>query len=425
MLTLSQLTLLLLLAGAPPDGADVKPAADAAPARPAAQSVEPMLIVETNDHQTAEGKLVALGPAGLTVRNAQGDREFPLKSLLMVSPGAKPGRSLEKPLAFIELVDHSLLAALDFQTQSGVGTARLVGGIAARLPTRAIHSVHFISPGARDEAVEKQWNEIQGGKINGDLLVVRKKGALDYLEGVLQDFGPESLTFLLDKEPIVVKRPKIEGLVYYHGAGEPLADAIAEFGASSATRVRVRSIALVDSQYKLTTPAGVELSVPASQLAQLDFSAGKVRYLSDLEPDSQQTAHYFASREPLESWEEYFRLRRDSGPEHGPLRLAGKSYPKGISAHSRTVLAYRLPGEFRQFEALVGVDDEAGSEGAAVVEIRGDGKPLWRGASRAGQPPQALSLPVAGVRRLEILIDFGDDLDIADFVDLCEARVTK
>jgi hypothetical protein len=36
-----------------------------------------------------------------------------------------------------------------------------------------------------------------------------------------------------------------------------------------------------------------------------------------------------------------------------------------------------------------------------------------------------LNLPLLGVRRLEILVDFSDDLDIGDFVDLCEARVTK
>ena len=250
------------------------------------------------------------------------------------------------------------------------------------MPTRAIHSVRFVAPGAHDEAADKQWNEIQSGKIAGDLLVVRKKGSLDYLEGVLQDFGPESLTFLLDKEPVVVKRPKIEGLVYYHGAADPLAEAIAELAAGGATRVRVRSIAWGDGRYKLTTPAGVELSLPADQLAQLDFSAGKVRYLSDLEPDSQQVTPYFSPREALESWDEYFRPRRDSGPEHGPLRLAGKTYPKGVAGHSRTLLAYRLPGEFRQFEALVGIDDEAGEAGVAAVEIRGDGRPLWRGSVR-------------------------------------------
>ena len=72
---------------------------------------EPTLVVETNDHQTLEGKLIALGPPGLTMRSTQGDQEFPLKSLLTVAPSVKPGRSLEKPTAIIELVDHSLLAA--------------------------------------------------------------------------------------------------------------------------------------------------------------------------------------------------------------------------------------------------------------------------------------------------------------------------
>jgi hypothetical protein len=44
---------------------------------------------------------------------------------------------------------------------------------------------------------------------------------------------------------------------------------------------------------------------------------------------------------------------------------------------------------------------------------------------RGSDPPQNLDLDVAGVRDLEILVDFGGDLDIADHLDLADAKVVK
>jgi hypothetical protein len=36
-----------------------------------------------------------------------------------------------------------------------------------------------------------------------------------------------------------------------------------------------------------------------------------------------------------------------------------------------------------------------------------------------------IELSVAGVRRLKILVDFGEQMDIADHLNLCDARLTK
>jgi hypothetical protein len=63
--------------------------------------------------------------------------------------------------------------------------------------------------------------------------------------------------------------------------------------------------------------------------------------------------------------------------------------------------------------------------GSVHLVIAGDGKTLWEGDIRGTDPPQELEVGIEGVKRLEITADYGDDLDIGDYLDLCEARVTK
>ena len=75
---------------------------------------------------------------------------------------------------------------------------------------------------------------------------------------------------------------------------------------------------------------------------------------------------------------------------------------------------------------MIGIDDSAGEGGDVHVEFRGDGgNVLWQGDVRAADDARELEVDVAGVKHLEIFVDYGGDLDIGDRLDLAEARVTK
>ena len=400
-----------------------QPAADGA--KPPAQANQPAVVdVETSDHQTAHGELLDVSPEVVALRVGADTRRYSTKSLLGVSFAAAPRPPARSAVA-VELVDGSYLAAAEILVHGAQATVTLVGGAQVKAPTAALRSVRFVSGGESVEVADKQWNEILGGKLAADLLVVRKKGSLDYLEGVLQDLGSDDLKFLVDKEVVEVKRRKIEGLVYYHPAGAKPAAPVCEVAVAGGTMLAAGALKLADGELRVTTPAGAEASLPLSQTRQLDFSAGKVRFLGDLEPDRVEYSSYFSTRQPLESWNDYFQPRRNRGPQPGPLRVGGKCYTRGLSLHSRTLVAYRLPGSFSRFEAIVGMDESAGEEGAARLVVRGDGKTLWERDVRSGGQPQAIDLAIGGVKRLEIFVDFGQDLDIGDFVDLCDAKVSK
>ena len=120
-------------------------------------------------------------------------------------------------------------------------------------------------------------------------------------------------------------------------------------------------------------------------------------------------------------------MQKDRALDGGPLSLEGKTYLRGIAMHSRTQVVYRLNGEFRRFQTVLGIDDSVGSNGHVDVTIKGDDRVLFSGILTGRDNPRArpLDLDITGLRRLEIFVDYGRNRDEADHVDFCEARIIK
>jgi hypothetical protein len=66
-----------------------------------------------------------------------------------------------------------------------------------------------------------------------------------------------------------------------------------------------------------------------------------------------------------------------------------------------------------------------GDRGHVRLIVRGDGRILFDAALSGRDPPQPLQINIEGVRRLTILVDYGEDLDVADHLDLANARISK
>jgi hypothetical protein len=191
------------------------------------------------------------------------------------------------------------------------------------------------------------------------------------------------------------------------------------------SRWAVRSVRLEGEDFRWMTPLGLEVSRAAAEVVRIDFSQGKIVYLSDLEPESLVWTPYFGSGEEPPALARFFGPREDRGLDPGPLELDGRQYAKGLALHSRTSLVYRLPGRFRRFKATVGIDDRVRPQGNVRLVIRGDDRVLWEAALTGTGPAQPVDLDLRGVRRLGILVDYGDDLDVADHLNLCDARIVK
>ncbi|MEX2112756.1 MAG: NPCBM/NEW2 domain-containing protein [Pirellulales bacterium] len=385
----------------------------------------PEFEAATLDGRTAVGKLVALDGQQAVLQTENGDSAFALESLATLSRQNDTVHPAAKSSSWVELVDDSGLAAVEYLTKEGTAAVTLTNGDKLEIPTRAIRWVRFASPTDDDGKLTKQWSEITHSAAAGDLVVVRKEEALDFLEGVVRDLTAETCDFEFEGETIAVKRGKLAGLIYFRTAAADLAEPLGQVMTRDGSRLAIASAALEDGRLKMATPGGVALTLPLDDITRLDFSTGKIAYLSDLDPQRVEYVPYFGLRQALPALADYYSYRRDSGFENQPLLLDGKTYRKGLAVQSRTTLAYRLPGKFRLFKAVVGIGDDVRATGDATLSIQADGKTLWQGELRGGEPAQELELELGGARRLEIVADYGPKQDVGDRINLCEARVTK
>ncbi|MHB1035903.1 MAG: NPCBM/NEW2 domain-containing protein [Pirellulales bacterium] len=375
--------------------------------------------VRALDGRAVAGSLAELTSERVSVVSPQGKVSLVAKDLLDLAPKTKPAPPSAKPGAWIELVDGSSLVAVDYVAEKDRARIALVGGESLAVPTAAVASVRFRPPGP-DAA---RWSEILKANTPGDHLVVRRGEALDDMVGVLKDVDAKSVRFELDGEVIPVPRAKVEGLVYYHPPGKELPAAACQVTDAAGSRLQAKAVTLADGRLRIVLRAGFEVARPLSDVARVDFSLGKVQYLGDLEPESVQWTPAIGLAKNLPSLERLYRPRPDRGLEGEPLVLGGKAYAKGLAIHSRTKLVYRLAGKYSRLAALVGIDDRMGKQGDVRLVISGDKGELFNETVKGNDAPRSLNLDLAGVTRLTILVDFGADLDVADHLDLCEARL--
>jgi hypothetical protein len=107
------------------------------------------------------------------------------------------------------------------------------------------------------------------------------------------------------------------------------------------------------------------------------------------------------------------------------LKVGGKTFRKGLALRSRTKIEYKLPEDVTKFVAVIGVDDRAVRSGAVELSVYADGEAIYTTTVTGESEPIPLLLDITNRRRLAVIVDFSDDADIADQINLCNARFTK
>lgn len=387
-----------------------------------------------------DAKLKSIDAASVAYQRADTGDELSARftELMNVAPKDAPGVNSTGATIWITLEDGSKLNATTYSVAEGVAEITLVGGDVVKTPTRAIRTVRLKPEDdgpAKKFGLRKQWSEILSSELAGDTIVVRRKTeeegeaavySLDYFEGVVGDVTGERVKFDFDGDIINVAREKVEGIYYYHAEAD-LPAAVCAVLDSGGSAFNAHQLTLVEDGVSLTTSAGTEHKVPLAKLHALDFSLGKLMFLSDMTPDRVQWTPFLQSSTTGDSLAQLYAPRKDRTFSGKPLKLNGQTTPfrKGLAIHSRTDLAYRIPTGFRRFEAIAGIDAELRDQGHVQLIITGDGKPLFDAAISGSDPPKTIDLDIDGVRRLTILVDFGENLDIADHLLLGNARITK
>lgn len=381
----------------------------------------PEIAVRSLSGERATGVLAELDVRRVVLQTSSGRTSWDLDRLEEIRFGPPLDAKADAPVA-VELVDGSVLALDSFSMEGATARVKLLRGDPLELPSAAIRSVRFAPPG---DSTSVPWDKIAAAAAANDVLIVKKGNAVDYHPGQLRRVTEESVEFELDGERLPVRRSKVFGLVCYHAAGRQLPAAIGTLSDRSACTWSVRTVAAAGDVLEWTTPSGISMRRPAAALALLTLAKNNVVYLSDLKADSVEWTPYFGLTRELDVRKTFFAPRHDRSLHGGPLQMQGTRYAKGLCIPSRTEMVFRLPEPFARMTAVVGIDDAARPLGRVRVVIRGDDRVLVEMAVAGTDPPKPVDLDLTGVRRLSVLVDFGDDLDVGDLLDLCEARLLR
>ncbi len=381
------------------------------------------VTIESLDGSRTTGQLTSLSGDILTVESSEGPVEIPFQQLLTVQPITPPDPLPAEASSWIELLDGSLLEATAVEIKEGTLEATIRSGARVSIKTRNIRYTRLVE---LDPEKLADFQQITKAEAEGDVLIIRRpSGALDELEGIVHSLDDTILVFEFDDEKIQVERTKIAGIRYFQAGSRKLPEPRCLVTLAGNVTLFAATLELAEQQLTVTCSAGPKVTIPLDQLVKLDFSAGNLVYLSDLEPETIKWTPYLSTGKVNERLTRLYRPRRDRTLSGKALVLANQSFPKGLAIHSRTEMTYRLTDEFQVFQSLVGIDPALGENGDVDLVVIGNGKQLFRKKITGKDEAIELKIDVRGVSRLTILVDFGEQLDIGDHLLLCNARLTK
>ncbi len=388
----------------------------------------PPVEVATLDGREVSGEFVSLSSRQLVVKTEEGEQSLAVEGLLeVVFPESKGPTTAGPDVTRVALVDGTELDASSVLVAKGSATVTSLRTGTFDVPLPSLRYVRF--PGT-EERFGEVWRELATKPTKSDLLVVRKPTVLDHLKGILGDVTAEKVAFAIGGNEIPVSISKLYGIVYGNRASSLRGVAcVAEL--HGADKASLASLQWTGDGFEGKLASGGPVAFGADVVRSIDFSIGKVRFLSRMEPESVDYTTWLETENggPDPFWLQMIRYRRDENLYGQPLRIGGTRFSRGLCIHSKTTLKYRLASDYRTFKAVLGFE-KAASSGAQRVNVRfvvkGDEKVLLDEKVANGDKPRELELDVENVNFLEITVDFGEDgLDTLDHLALGDARVLK
>ncbi len=372
-----------------------------------------------------QGKIISFTETEVVMDAGGSTRKVPLVEMMQVNLETS---SLfpPNPFSLVELSDGSQIVSNATEIKGEMILMSLPTGEKVTVPLTKVSWVLFKAQVATDRTT---WNERISKKRKKDVLAILKKdadnpdGILNLLEGTLGkgDDSGKSLEFSTvgSTKPILVPQANLHGLVFLRSLDETALPVVCKVIDKSKSEFLASKMILDKETIKVTTSSGVEINLPLSSIHKLDFSKGKLVFLSDIEP----------SRLVLSTDEDRLSAyRKDTNQDGGPIRINGVTYPKGLSLIATTELEYDLKSEYREFKAIAGFNDLVGGvEGQVILEIEGDGKQLLKlELSRKDKKRDTIiNLSIKDVQKLRIVLRSSNPLEFGKHLDLGNAQVGK
>jgi hypothetical protein len=118
----------------------------------------------------------------------------------------------------------------------------------------------------------------------------------------------------------------------------------------------------------------------------------------------------------------YGRSRAGLSVEGNPLKMAGKTYARGVGTHAPSQMVIQLDGKAEKFQATVGLDHETCPGGSAGFTLVGDNKTLWDSGTLFPGTTRNINVNLLGIKKLVLLVNDGGNGKDCDHADWANAR---
>ena len=360
------------------------------------------------------GELAAISAEAVTVSVDGAESTVPLAEVGELRFAAD---APDRPDAAAILTDGSVLPASSLTLTGGSLAASVPGLGDVALPAAGVRAVRF-RPVAGDDA--DRWAELVETDTDADLAVVRRGDRLDRVAGSVGGITEEAVSFLLNGSAIDLPRGKAN-LVGVVLANRPVdAKPAAVVRPAAGGSLNAAAVSLDGGTLSVTLTTGPTLALPLAGIAGIDFAAGSVTPLADLETRGESQFTRSWTDEPVP-------VGRDRNLDGGGIVIAGRAFERGLVLFAPAELSWRLPKDAARLRATAGIEDARRSLGVGEVDltITGDGRELFAGRLTHADEPTELDLDLAGVRVLTITVGPGAHLFDGDHLALGGARITK
>ncbi|MFO0938081.1 MAG: NPCBM/NEW2 domain-containing protein [Gemmataceae bacterium] len=376
------------------------------------------------------GQIVKLDKGILTIQTDSGPVPVPTKEILTVDfasgSSTPPAITANTKYDEVTLTDGSTFRIASFKIKKKQFAVTMLPGpanVASPEPTIELSQVFHVLRGAEQSTVREAWAKLVAGRGKRDMFVTRSsEGVLSPLPGTLiegSDDGDSVKYEREDGQSVTLQLRRATGGIVFNqppiGVVPPtLCKVVDAFG----NVLFAQSIEVNQDQFAVKTIHGALVKYPSHKaLAKLDFSQGNIVYLSELDPA-------VSAPKPIPG-EPYYTFLRDKSQDNNAIRLGGVTYSRGVWIAPETSLSYKLPSDFREFKAVVGIDDGIEIPTSQVkLTIEGDGRMLFSGLVVRKDKPKELVIDVKGVRELRVTV--APDAQFAgNQVTLADARFQK
>ena len=255
---------------------------------------------------------------------------------------------------------------------------------------------------------------------NQDTVYLRDKNKPEEVRSVsgkISSLDEETLKFIFRGEERSIARDRVVGLVFKHDsrpAPPPVGTyQLIEVQGGQSLPARIKSI---DKHISFELIGGGTLSPPRELVRAMRIENGRRIDLTRLAPNAEEAIPYFSLKLPH---------KVNSNFSGKPIVLFDeKKYDRGLAVHSKSRLHYKLKPNCERFQATFGLLNPGGKLGNVTARVIGDNKVLWeQDGITSATGALEVDVPVKGVERLILEVDFGGGQNVGDRAAWCNPRL--